>query len=138
MNDKSKTDLDRKINLFATKSESEWAYTAQSFFEKLAPLWFTWLGWIFALGGVSFLAEKTGSTALSVIGVASYSILYMYFLYFFASFRIEPYHSWALSRPGKLKQTFALIPILLITLVLVMATRELIEHVVEQVKSTSP
>lgn len=110
------TEHDRKIDMFTKKTESEWAYAHQTFFEKLTPLWFKWPGWVFALGAVSYLAEKIGSMPLKVIESISYFILAFYFLFFFASFRVEPYHSWALSRQGKIKQFLALLPILLIAL----------------------
>lgn len=135
MSNEAKTELDRKIDLFAKKKEDEWAYAIQVFSEKTAPLWFKWLGWIFALGGVSYLAQKTGSVALKGIEVVSYVIIAMYFLQFFASIRVEPYHSWALSHKGTLKRFFALIPIIVIALMLVWGSRELVDHVIEQVKT---
>jgi hypothetical protein len=134
MNDEAKTELDRKIDLFAKKTEDEWAYAVQAFFETIAPLWFKWLGWVFALGGVSYLAQKTGSVALKGIEAVSYVILAMYFLQFFASIRVEPYHSWALSQKGTVKRFLALLPIVIMTLLLVWGSRELIDHVIEQVK----
>lgn len=125
---------DRVIDLAAKKTESEWAYTAQTFFEQLTTLWFRWLGWIFAIGGVAYLSEKTGSTPLKFIKEISYSTLTFYFLFFFASLRLEPYHSWALSRPTKFTRILALLPFLALSLALIWGSRELIDHLIEQVK----
>ena len=52
---------DRKFDLLLKTTEDDRAYLTQGFFEKLAPLWFKWLSWVFATGGVAYLAEKTGS-----------------------------------------------------------------------------
>ena len=96
--------LDRVIDLSAKKSESDWAYGGQVFFESLAKLWFTWLGWILAIGAIAALEAKTGSLALDIIKEISYLILSFYFLYFLSSIRIEPYHSWSLSKPVNFKK----------------------------------
>lgn len=125
---------DRIIDLKAKKTEDEWAYAAQGFYEALTPLWFKWLGWTIALGGVSYLAEKTGSTPLRVIEATSYVLLSLYFAYFFASFRIEPLDSWARSRTSRMGRFFALLPIFFAAIAMWWGTRELVGHVVEQVK----
>lgn len=133
MSDKEGNSPDRVVNLSAKKTEDEWAYSAQAFFETFTPLWFKWVGWIIALGGISYLAEKTTSTPLKIIESISYILLGFYFLYFFASFRIEPYHSWAKSKTSKTGRFFALLPALLFGLAMWWGTRELITHVVGQV-----
>lgn len=125
---------DRIIDLSAKKTEDEWAYSAQAFFEKITPLWFKWLGWVFATGGVAYLAKKTGSIPLKIIETVSYLILALYFLYFFASFRVEPYHSWASSRSSKLKKFLALLPVIGLSLALVLGARVLISHIIEQIQ----
>ena len=125
---------DRIIDLSARKTEDEWAHTIQAFFEKITPLWFKWLGWVFAIGGVAYLADKTGSTPLKIIEAVSYIILNMYFLNVFSSIRVEPYYSWAANRPSKLKKVLALLPVFILTLALTLGTRELISHIIAQVK----
>ncbi len=81
---------DRIVDLSAKKTESEWALSAQGFFEKFTPLWFKWIGWIFAVGGIAFLSQQTGSIVLEGLETISYVLLFQYFIYFFASIRIEP------------------------------------------------
>lgn len=134
MSDKESDSPDRVIDLFAKKTEDEWAYSAQAFYETFTPLWFKWVGWTIALGGIAYLAEKTASTPLKVIESISYFLLSLYFGYFFASLRIEPYHSWAQSKSSKVGRFLALLPFLLFALAMWLGTRELITHVVEQVK----
>lgn len=125
---------DRIIDLSAKKTEDEWAYSAQALFEKITPLWFKWLGWVFATGGVAYLAKKTGSIPLKTIEIISYYILTMYFLYFFASIRVEPYHSWARSRSSKLEKFLALLPAFALAFAMILGARVLIDHVIEQVQ----
>jgi hypothetical protein len=134
MSDKENKAPDRIIDLTAKKTEDEWAYAAQSFFETVTPLWFKWVGWTIALGGILYLADKTGSTPLKAIESISYFLLSFYFAYFFASFRIEPFDSWAKSRTSRMGRFFALLPFLILVVAMWWGTRELIEHVVEQVK----
>jgi succinate dehydrogenase hydrophobic anchor subunit len=133
MSEKDDNTPDRVIDLSARKTEDEWAYAAQGFFETFTPLWFKWIGWTIALGGISFLAEKTSSTSLRVIEAISYLLLSFYFGYFFASFRIGPYHSWTLRQSSKIRRFFAALPLLLVVIGMWLGTRELINHVVEQV-----
>jgi hypothetical protein len=125
---------DRVINLAAQKTEDEWAYAAQGFYETFTPLWFQWIGWTIALGGISFLAEKTASFPLKLIESISYFLLSFYFAYYFASFRIEPYHSWANRKISKIGRFFALLPIFVFAISMYLGSRGLISHVVEQFK----
>lgn len=135
MSDKEDKAPDRIIDLTAKKTEDEWAYAAQEFYETVTPLWFKWIGWTIALGGISYLVDKTGSTPLKVIESISYFLLSFYFAYVFASFRIEPFHSWAIrSRTSRKGRFFALLPFFILAAAMFWGTRELIEHVVEQVK----
>ncbi len=125
---------DRIINLSEKMTEDEWAYSAQAFFEKITPLWFEWMGWVFATGGVAYLAKKTGSIPLKAIEAISYITLTLYFTYFFASIRIEPYHSWALSRSSKLKRFLALLPVLVLAVALTFGAHVLIHYVIDQIQ----
>ena len=79
MSDKEDKAPDRVIDLCARKTEDEWAYSAQALYETFTPLWFKWVGWTIALGGISYLAEKTASTPLKVIESISYFLLSFYF-----------------------------------------------------------
>lgn len=135
--DMSKDDVetkDRIIDLSKKNSEDGWSYAAQRFFERLTALWFKWLGWIFATGGVAFLAKKTGSVPLFIIETISYFLLTWYFLYFFASIRVEPYNSWARGRSSKGKRTLALLPAFSAAITLTLGARLLIGHVITQIQ----
>lgn len=44
----------------------------------IAPIWFNWLRWFFALGAVGYLAEKTKNPGLQVIYGISYIAFYMF------------------------------------------------------------
>lgn len=134
MSNKEDKSPDRVIDLSAKKTEDEWALSAQAFYETFTPLWFKWVGWTIALGGISYLEEKTASMPLKVIESISYFLLSFYFAYYFASFRIEPYHSWAKSKSSKIGRFFALLPFFIFACAMWWGTRELISHVVEQVK----
>ena len=125
---------DRVIDFSARKTEDEWAYSIQDFYENVTALWFKWLGWILATGGIAFLAKKTGSVPLLVIQAISYFLLNWYFLYFFASIRVEPYHSWVKSQSSKSNRFFALIPVLCLAIALTLGVHMLIEHIITQVK----
>lgn len=125
---------DRIIDLSTKKTEAEWSYSAQAFFEKVTPLWFKWLGWVFATGGVAYLAKKTGSASLKTIEEISYFLLAFYFMFFFTSIRVEPYHSWASSCTSKMKRFLALLPVYGLIVALVLGTRYLIGHIIEQVQ----
>jgi len=125
---------DRIVDLSIKRTEDEMAYAAQGFFENITPLWFKWLGWVFATGGVAYLAKETSSTILEMIEVISYFILTFYFLYFFASIRLEPYHSWAVSRPSKFKRFLALLPAFCLGVAMTLGTRALINYVIQQIQ----
>lgn len=134
MSDNEDETPDRIIDLSAKKTEDQWSYALQNFYEKVTPLWFKWVGWSIALGGISYLAEKTGSLPLKVIESITYFLLSFYFAYYFASFRIEPFHSWAKSRTSRIGRFFALLPFTILVIAMWVGTRVLILHVMEQVK----
>ena len=137
MLDKKNTELNRNINLTAKLTEDEWAYSAQRFFERVTPLWFSWLSWIFATGGVAYLTDITGNSSLLMIERVSYFLLMMYFLYFFASIRIEPYYSWAFNLKSKRKKALAIIPPLILGLALTLYSQALITNVIQQIQAGS-
>ena len=127
---------DRIINLSKKMTEAEWAYSAQAFFEKITPLWFEWLGWAFTTGGVAYLAKRTDSMPLKILEAISYVVITLYFLYFFASIRIEPYHSWADGHSTKLKRFLAFLPYIILASALAFGARVLVNNVIEQVQIT--
>jgi hypothetical protein len=131
---KDNSDSDREIDLAIEQTEKEWAYTAQRFFERVTPLWFNWLGWVFATGGVAYLAQKTSSVYLVAIEKISYTLLMFYFMYFFISIRIEPYHSWVFKIKSKPKMLLAMLPALILGLALALGSQILITGVIEQIK----
>lgn len=133
MTQKDEYGKDRIINLSARKTEDEWSYAIQGFFEKYTPLWFDWISWMFATGGISYLAKKADSLALTGLEVISYIAMYMYFQYFFFSVRVEPYHSWALSRPTRAKRFLAFVPFAVLALGSVFGVRMIIQDVIANV-----
>lgn len=132
MPDIESTKLDRNIS--PNQAEDERAYSAQKFFERATPLWFNWLGWIFATGGVAYLAEKTGSSYLILIEKVSYFLLMMYFMYFFGSLRVEPYHSWAFNLKSKRKKAIAITPPLILGLSFALISNALVTNIIQQIK----
>ncbi|RKT46222.1 hypothetical protein BDD21_3723 [Thiocapsa rosea] len=79
------------------------------------------------------MAKKADSLALTGLEVISYIAMYMYFQHFFFSIRVEPYHSWALSRSTKVKQFLAFIPFFLLALGTVFGARMIIQDVIVNV-----
>lgn len=125
-----------RIVRFRKSTESEVAYAAQAFFESFTPLWFNWLGWVLATGGLTYLSEITGSTTLKVLSEISFLLISFYFLYFFASIRIEPYDSWWRKQPSKSKRFFCMLPGLFLSIALWVGTRMLVISIIEQVRLT--
>lgn len=128
-----KKDNTRRLNLAAKKTEEEWANTLHGLAEDLAQTWFKWLSWCFALGAISYLADKTGSNILMGLKVTSYIVLVFYFQQFFNSFRIEPYESWVLSQRTRFRLFLAILPAAILTTISLIATNRLIHHAVEQI-----
>lgn len=126
---------DRVIDLAAKKTEDGWSYAIQGFFERFTPLWFQWVGWVIALGGVSYLADISGSLILKLIEFISYWLLSFYYAYYLGSLRIEPFHSWAISRSSKFKRSMALLPFFILGMLLWLGTKGIIDHVVFNVKA---
>jgi len=50
------------------------------------PKWFTFLGWLFILGGLYFVYEKTGSTIIGFVFLASLLILFDFLKFYFKFF----------------------------------------------------
>ena len=78
-----------KIDFKTKKTEAEWQRAIDRFWLALTPRWFEWLSWITILGVITFLAEKTNSSAMNLIKIISYIALFMYFQSFFFKFELE-------------------------------------------------
>lgn len=85
---------DRIVNVRAKKTELEWSYATQAFIEKTTHTWFTWMNWLLATGAMQYLANKTHSALFSATEFVCYTLMSFYFLFFFVSLRVEPFHSW--------------------------------------------
>ncbi|RLA20521.1 MAG: hypothetical protein DRQ61_09835 [Gammaproteobacteria bacterium] len=129
-----KTEKDRIIDLSKKRTELEWSHEIQEVSEKAATAWFRWVGWMFAIGGISYLADKTNSTILKAFEVISLVLLTIYFLMFFVSIRIEPYHSWARSCKTRWGRIIAFAPLVIVTGLLFAGSKEVIDTVVQLVK----
>ncbi len=127
---------DRVIDVSAKKTESEWSIEAQKFFERITPLWFTWLGWIFAVGAMAYFAESSDSIALNILVGISYSLICLYAAFFVGSLKIEPYYSWA-NGLKRWRKIFAFAPSFLIAVAITFGLQKLIYHVVMQVRINS-
>jgi hypothetical protein len=134
MSQEGKKSRTRNFNLNSRKTEEEWAETWQAITEDAATAWFKWISWCFYIGGIAYIADKTGSGILKNVESFSYIILMFYFQQFFMSFRIEPYESWVQSQKTKLRLFIAILPAALLSVALAFATNKLILYVIEQIK----
>jgi hypothetical protein len=127
---------DRIVDVSAKKTESEWSIEIQKFFERFTPLWFNWLGWVFAIGALAYFAESSDSLALNLLVKVSYSLIFLYAVFFVGSLKIEPYYSWANGLKGW-RKVLAFIPPLFIASAIVFGLQKLIYHLVMQVQINS-
>jgi hypothetical protein len=83
MSDQEKTE----VNFRRRATEAGWN---QIFYDKFglkgAPVWFSWLSWVLALGAFQYLLLKTKSIAVLVVISISYGMLWVYFWGFFYRF----------------------------------------------------
>jgi hypothetical protein len=84
----------KPIELDFTKKETEagWQAIIDNAALRLAPLWFSWLGWVLALSAIAYLKDRSGSLVLQGIFLFSVGVLWFYFQAYFArlSFRNWP------------------------------------------------
>jgi uncharacterized membrane protein YjjB (DUF3815 family) len=59
---------------------------SRSIWFKGAPVWFSWVSWVLALGAFHYLSLKTSSIVVAVIIGISYGMLWFYFNAFFYRF----------------------------------------------------
>lgn len=78
----------KRVDLRAKKNNPEWAAAWGPLFISLAPKLFEWVGWIFLLGGIRYVGEATGLTALRVLDVSLTLALLFYFIEFFYRFEV--------------------------------------------------
>lgn len=76
----------RKIDFSAKKTEAEWQATLDAFVLAATPKLFEWLRWVLTLAVLRFVAQKTGSTALSVSLAITNGLLVLYFYSYFFQF----------------------------------------------------
>lgn len=78
-----------KIDFDKKKSEEEWLTPLHKFFLAATPKWFNWLGWVFILGALSILAEKSQSMAVTIIYAISFIFFMNYFMIYFYQFEFH-------------------------------------------------
>lgn len=83
MSDEEKIEID----LRRRETEAGWNKIWDKFGLKGAPVWFSWLSWVLALGAFQYLFLKSKSIVVLVIIAISYSMLWFYFQAFF--YRID-------------------------------------------------
>jgi hypothetical protein len=76
---------EEKIEIDFRRKETEegWIRIHDKFGLKGAPVWFSWLSWILALGAFHYLFLKTSSIVVGVVIAISYQMLWLYFNGFF-------------------------------------------------------
>lgn len=116
------------------KEEFKWHSSLQSLIEAITPLWFKWLGWMFATGGVAYLAERTGNEYLKGIETISYTLLMLYFMCFCMDIKIKPYTTWVRNMKNGPKKLLAALPALILGFILTVASQGLITEVIKQIK----
>lgn len=82
MSDEEKIEIDFRRK----ETEAGWTRVVDKFGLKGAPVWFSWLSWILALGAFRYLFLKTGSTVVGVVIAISSGMLWAYFWGFFYRF----------------------------------------------------
>lgn len=110
-----KPNRDRILHVKAKKTEQGWSYAIQEFTEKATRAWFTSVNWLLATGAMQYLANEAHSILFSGLATICYALMSLYALYFFASIRIEPYHSLLLEATASTKRK-ALLRLLFIIL----------------------
>ena len=82
MSDEEKTEIDFRRRT----TEAGWIQILDKFGLKGAPVWFSWLSWVLALGAFYYIFLKTRSIAVLVVISISYGMLLAYFWGFFYRF----------------------------------------------------
>ena len=75
MSDEEKIEID----LRRKETEAGWIRILDNFGLKGAPVWFSWLSWVLALGAFDYILKKTGSIVVFVVIVISTGMLWFYF-----------------------------------------------------------
>ena len=83
----SEDDNKIEIDLQRKETEAGWITVIDRFGLKAAPIWFSWISWVLALGVLHFIYEKTNNIIILLFLILSYYLLWMYFSSFF--FRIQ-------------------------------------------------
>ncbi len=69
-----------KNNLFKFEGDlNRGSKILDDFFPRATPKWFTFLGWLFELGGLTYVFKQTQSTLIIVILIISYGLTLKFF-----------------------------------------------------------
>jgi len=71
------------VDLAKPRTETERRNAEQCFILAMVPGWFRWLTWVFALGLLRWVADKSGSLIVNVLFYSSLGLLGSYYESFF-------------------------------------------------------
>ena len=101
----------KKVNLSARKTEAEWSKANDDFFLKATPIWFDWLKWIFIMGAIQVIADKTHDRSVQLIMGTSY---FFFMFYMFAYFYNIEFHGIPLIKSERIRRIVSIIISMLI------------------------
>jgi hypothetical protein len=127
----------RVIDLHAKRTEADWGKANQAAVERATDAWFAWLRWILTTGAFAYLAKVTHDIWLILIEYVCLVVLYVYFLNFFASLRIEPLTTRWVSA-NSFANKVRLIVLSALVLLPVYGVRAVIMHVVDIFETHHP
>ncbi|HBO96488.1 MAG TPA: hypothetical protein DD648_00340 [Candidatus Omnitrophica bacterium] len=94
------------VDLNKKETEAGWQQIIDDFALKATPVWFSWVGWLFALSGLQYLYAKGKGILLALLIGFSIGALWIYFQAFF--YRIE-FRNLPFIRNKKIERTLSLI-----------------------------
>ena len=71
------------VDLNKKETEAGWQQIIDDFALKATPVWFSWVGWLFALSGLQYLYAKGKGILLALLIGFSIGALWIYFQAFF-------------------------------------------------------
>lgn len=78
-----------EIDLQRKETEAGWIAIIDRFSLQATPRWFNWVAWLFALGAIHFLHDRSPSIITGAILGISYLLLFSYFFAFFCRYEIR-------------------------------------------------
>jgi len=78
-----------EVDFRRRETEGGWSAGIDRLGLAAAPVWFTWLEWILILGGLEYLAGKSGAIFARLTAGVSIALLWFYFNGFFSRFHFK-------------------------------------------------